>query len=422
MFITENGLCYTVLYLAANALRIYAVYRFICIFFARKDVNKFVEGLMFSIYFLINSFGFIVFRSLAVNVVTNIVSCFLITCLYPGSHLVRLFFTGLVYGLNIGWDGLIGAAFFPTKNYFLTSGAFTSVCVLVTEIVFERIHGVKHGIGSSLAGKWRLLLMIPGISIILAVLNYTLGFGTITAVINLLGLLVIDFSVFHIYAHLIKEQKERYERQIMEEQDRLYMHQSALMEQSVTSLRHFRHDIRMHWNALSVMVKEGRNKDALDYLEEISGVVSPKWEVSATGNRDLDCILNYEYSKAIEAGIRIHYSIAVPSIPLIKAYDLNIILTNLLDNAIEAVAQCSKKEISVSIRYIGGLLTISVENPYSGTIHEEEGRILSSKGDDGLHGFGLENIRMTARKYDGEAIFEYRDGTFTATVDLFVPI
>lgn len=253
---------------------------------------------------------------------------------------------------------------------------------------------------SLLTGKRRLLAVIPGISILLAVMNYTAGFGTAIAVFNLLGLLAIDFAVFQTYASLAKEQKNQYD--------------------TASSLRYFRHDARMHWNALAAMLRENRTEAALNYLSDIADIISPKWEIAATGNRDMDCILNYGFSKAAEAGIRIDCNIAVPSVSLIKAYDLNTILVNLLDNAIEAAAQCEQKEISLIIRYISGTLHISISNPYTGTIQAVGNKILSKKPEQELHGIGLESVRRAAGKYDGEVICEYGDGIFTAIVSLFV--
>lgn len=266
MIITQQGRLYIALYIASNILRIYSIYRFMHIFFNRKTSLKWIEILLFIIYFLVNSLGFIAFRNLGINIATNIILCILITCLYPGKISSKLFLTSLIYGINIAWDSIIGAAFFPTKNYFLTTGILTSLCVFLTEIIFEQFRVITSGINTQLNGGKKFLCLIPSTSIFFTALNYKLGFRTHIALINLIGLLLIDFALFYIYGCLVQESTNNYERQLLEEQNMSYQHQYALMEKSIIDLRHFRHDIKMHSNALMVMLQDDRKEDALEYL------------------------------------------------------------------------------------------------------------------------------------------------------------
>jgi sensor histidine kinase YesM len=42
----------------------------------------------------------------------------------------------------------------------------------------------------------------------------------------------------------------------------------------------------------------------------------------------------------------------------------------------------------------------------------------TSKEDKSRHGIGLESIRETARKYDGDTLLEYKDGIFESVVNV----
>ena len=64
---------------------------------------------------------------------------------------------------------------------------------------------------------------------------------------------------------------------------------------------------------------------------------------------------------------------------------------------------------------------IEVQNSFSGQvkIEADTGLIQTSK-EQGLHGYGLVNIRRTAEKYYGDIDITQKDGTFCLTVMLMM--
>lgn len=61
------------------------------------------------------------------------------------------------------------------------------------------------------------------------------------------------------------------------------------------------------------------------------------------------------------------------------AFDWNIILGNLMDNAIEAAEKSEDRFLQIRIRYQRGMLFIQIRNSYSGERIMSEGRYLSTK-------------------------------------------
>ena len=176
MIVNDTGIIYAILYLLANGIRIYTIFRFMKRFYNRSEVNHKLELGLYILYFCVNSFGFIFLRNLTINLTTNMLLCFFITCLYPGGLATKLTLVGIIYGVSIAWDTLIGAAFFPTNNYFFTTGLCPDLCVLLTELIFEKLQIMQIETPKELEGKEKILLVIPGISIFLAIINYQLVF------------------------------------------------------------------------------------------------------------------------------------------------------------------------------------------------------------------------------------------------------
>jgi len=61
------------------------------------------------------------------------------------------------------------------------------------------------------------------------------------------------------------------------------------------------------------------------------------------------------------------------------SFDINIILGNLLENAIEAARQTEEKKLTVAIREEKGVLKIHIENSYNGILQQKGTKFLTTK-------------------------------------------
>ena len=91
------------------------------------------------------------------------------------------------------------------------------------------------------------------------------------------------------------------------------------------------------------------------------------------------------------------------------------ILTNILDNAIEAVMKCSDIKIVFKINRDNNMLMIDATNPYVGQLPDED-KISSTKTDKKNHGYGLANIRKTVAANNGSCFIETENSIFHITI------
>lgn len=418
MIILNEGQAFLVLYMAANVLRIYAVSRYMKSFFGAIVRPAVLAGTLYLLYFLMNSFGFILFRRLSVNILSNFLCCFLVSCIYRGGLDRKLLATALVNAINIGWDSLIGAAFLPTQRLLVTTGALTSICVLLTWYAIDRYMALRDFSSANLPGSGKVILAIPMAAIALASLNYYFRFSDPLTVVNLLGLLFIDIMVFRIYEYLIQLNRNWYAEKLSNEQNMAHQYQYNILQESIVRMQRLRHDMKDHVQSLAAILEDGRIPDAMSYLQEMSDFIKPEEEFVATGNRDVDSILNYKLSRALESGIYVKALVSVPPCLPMKVFDLNVILSNLMDNAIEAAEKCTEKRLEIIMRAEMNMLYIAVENTYQEEPVRGRNRFVTAKEDKASHGFGIQNVMGVVEKYDGEISFHYADGTFRATLFL----
>ena len=119
-------------------------------------------------------------------------------------------------------------------------------------------------------------------------------------------------------------------------------------------------------------------------------------------------------------GCEMQTSIKIPSQAFMPTLDLNILISNLLTNAIEAMSICHKKYLSVIVKYNRNILYISVHNTYQGKLRKQNNYFLTTKKEQQLHGYGFKNIHAIIEKYHGTSNFCTENNIFKADIILYI--
>ncbi|MDE7310900.1 MAG: ATP-binding protein [Eubacterium sp.] len=240
-------------------------------------------------------------------------------------------------------------------------------------------------------------------------------FGILAASRQYLIVTAVSVSLFFVFGMILekagKSRQER-ERELLEQEVRTYENQFCIIRQSQHNIRALKHDMKHHIKMLTDMVSGGENEAALKYLASMGAFMENSEEYVATGNEKIDSILNYMISKAKDAGIDVSWNIQIPERLEIPVFDINVILSNLFENAMNALAEVTEPSFHIMMKYGRGILCISTQNNCSG----KEQAFGVSKG----HGFGLKNIGRIAEKYHGSLTAAVRDGDFQANVLLYL--
>lgn len=180
------------------------------------------------------------------------------------------------------------------------------------------------------------------------------------------------------------------------------------------------HDLNNHLTVLDHLLEDGSTDAARQYLADISTPIRELRKITWTGNDIVDVILNNKIESMKKAGISYRIHAEFPDGTGIADADICTILSNLLDNAIEAVKKLSgENSIDIRIKNINRILLIQIKNPSSFVKITKDGIPHTSKKANGFHGWGLRNVAQAAEKYDGILQCEYKDGIFEAAVTLF---
>lgn len=196
----------------------------------------------------------------------------------------------------------------------------------------------------------------------------------------------------------------------------LWMQQKSqydLSKENIALINRKCHDLKHQIRAMRTMfTEEPREK----YLQEIEQSVRIYDVLAKTGNEVLDTVLT-EKSLVCEAkGIQANCVADGRLLSFMDPVDLYTIFGNALDNAIESVSTIedrTRRIIDVQVYSEKQMLVIQIINPIiQKLVFDSEDLPVTTKEQNGYHGFGLRSIRHTVKKYGGFMTVKVEDEAF----------
>ena len=185
----------------------------------------------------------------------------------------------------------------------------------------------------------------------------------------------------------------------------------AALEQNYRMQRKSTHEFEHHLQVLRDLLDRNETDAARDYLDRLKKNRSIHIMNVSSKHPVIDVILNQKYHTARENEIKMQIKVNDLSAQTVPTDSLVVVLTNLLDNAIEACRRLDGyREIFCSILYDDGLY-ISIRNT-SSPVEIVDGKIPTTKQDSLSHGFGLLSVTYVLDKLDAEYTFGYDEGWF----------
>lgn len=213
--------------------------------------------------------------------------------------------------------------------------------------------------------------------------------------------------------------------QMVELKERLYTmdlrfalqkEQYKMIQNSIETARRSRHDIRHHMLVIKGYL-DNKNYDGMyKYLNQYFKQQEEEVYCMVCENAAADVILQHWTKRARRIGVKVTLAVDLPAALPVPESDVCIVLSNLLENAVEACEkqQGSQQFIDVKAAVAGNQLIIMVRNSYQGDIQCDNGLFASSKHQGS--GIGIESVRGVASRYHGNAKFTYYNHIFEASV------
>ncbi|MCM1258639.1 MAG: GHKL domain-containing protein [Roseburia sp.] len=313
-------------------------------------------------------------------------------------------------------DGLINLI--PMESEYLNAlGAITSKMLMIVTVFILSVFWEKRNY-RYLPGKFYLyLLLVPTGSIWIIVIQFVIT-GELVDVT--LVLLLFNLVVFEIFLKLQEIYGEKMEQEVMQRQVAMYQNEFEIIKESDKNVHLLRHDLKNHMLLLAKYLEKGEYEAAKNYANEIAQVTGTAGEYVRTGNSGVDSIVNYMHSKAEKLGVKFQVTIQVPETPFMPDFNLTMLLSNLLENALDALEKVELKTLVLFMNYNKQVLYISVCNTFDGNVRKRGEIYLTTKEEKGEHGLGIAAIQRIVEKYHGEISMEHTEKMFGTDITLYV--
>lgn len=236
---------------------------------------------------------------------------------------------------------------------------------------------------------------------------------------TMLSIIVVVAACMAIYGASIDIQEalrtRRRERTISQLQ-----HTNDQMDALNLKLRAQRHDFLNHVQVVYSLLEMGESSEAADYLEKVYSELKSVSKVMRTKVTAFNALLQVKNAACEERGIQLDMDIrsTLEGLP-VPAWEICCIIGNLMDNAMDALADQTDGRIALSVREDLKGFTFTIAN--NGEIIPESMREtifepgVSTKGEG--RGMGLSIVRNTLAEFGGQiALADGEETAFVVTV------
>lgn len=322
---------------------------------------------------------------------------------------------GASYILGIGYSDLIWRKF--TYITVVTIGKLIEI--LIAYIVFN-LRPISSN--QRIQGKWLLLLLLfPTASFFVIITTFSLFAlqNDLPAGAFIMCTILGLTNIANIYLVRAMEKSSLKDQEILLVNQQMELQTQSILdlEKQYTAQRQAAHEHQRQLQTIHDLLTTDNVNAAQSYIEELRGKQATLLCRINCHHPIIDAILNQKYQIATEHSIDMQIQVNNLAAVKLSANELVVLLSNLLDNAIEACERINHNRIIDCRIILGDCLYISIRNT-SLPVVITDGIILTSKPTPNEHGFGLIGIRHVLDHCKAEYTYHYDNGWFQFVAEI----
>lgn len=201
-------------------------------------------------------------------------------------------------------------------------------------------------------------------------------------------------------------------------QRKLLSHQYEEIKDIYMNMRGWRHDYHNHLQTMKAYLSMNELKELDEYLFKVEKDLEAVDNLVRSGNVMMDAILNSKISIMRRHNIKVDFKAILPEYLKISDVDLCIMVSNLLENAIEACVQIpvDGRFIRIYAEVYGSQFYMSIQNSSKDNSDFNARNYISNKR--GEHGFGMKRVQLLVDKYNGFLNLQNEPGIFASEITI----
>lgn len=376
-------------------------------------------------YYILPGILFFTYNHAALNSLASLVGIFCISYYYSQRLSLSIRHTFVIYALTALAEIYIGFPMILFQQILISEFASTSFflaiflskcCMLLFFTIYFLIYK-KNTFKPIPLPLWLNALLIFLFLLLVAILililfttnafNIYTRFQLILVFLLMLSLpitLILFLSLEYFYTQATYSTSILYQNQGLKER-------LILLQEKEDAQRSFNHDQIAHLQQMRVFLAQKDYDSLQTYLDNYTQSMASYKQTRSFGHPILDALLNHFDQKCLKNHYHLSLDVQLAEPILVSDFDLTVILTNLLDNAFNALAQSksatNEKIILVSLKTQENVLFITIINSISlEQVHYKPN-------------IGLRNVHQAVAKYSGQFTTNIREGKFIANALLY---
>ena len=272
--------------------------------------------------------------------------------------------------------------------------------------------------------EWLRFLFFPVFTIIIiASLLSSFNYVETKKQANILFVIAIgtagmNMVVFYLINDIVDREMQIHENKIFQMQVKSQVNMYRSITENFDIQKRKTHEYKNQIACIESLIAKKQYDKLKKYVKSIYGDLNKELDVINTNNVIINAVLNTKYQEMSEKNITFVFRVNDLAELGISDEDIVIILSNLLNNAIEACNKCNGKRV-VKLKFMKerDRIIIAVKNTFNHIIHYKNGEIKSTKiSEAGEHGVGIKNIIRTVEKYEGSYVIQEFEKEFLFSI------
>lgn len=349
----------------------------------------------------------------------------LLSALFYGKWMTKILCTILSHlylgtidvAVTYGFCAILGisyAEFVWKKLMYITVISMGKLLEILFAYIILRLR--RTGGVQSVKNKWTVLtILFPAISLIMLAAMVFNSQNTDDLSIGVFVfcciLTIANIAILYLIRIMEKRSSDEHQLALMDQQMEIQTHNIIALEKSYRAQRQASHEFNHQMQAITQLLSRKEYAEAEKYLHEIQGYYSVRTFAVNSHHPILDAIFNQKYQTACEQEIDMTFSLNDLSSVKIKANQLVVLFSNLLDNALEACVKCEGEKVIQCRIEKTTCLYVSIRNT-SPSVNIANNQIETTKMSKSEHGYGLKNVQRILNELHAEYTFDYSNGWF----------
>lgn len=343
------------------------------------------------------------------------------------SFVIAMLYYGLIGAIDIlfyiSYMALIDNFHVPDSGINWSLATILSKLADFLAVIIIKKHVSKGDSTYNLKGsEWLRFIVFPvfTVGMILAMMSDThvIGDAHLENVYLLfaIGLVLITVAAFYLICDIVKRERRIREDDLFREKVKNQADMYRSVYDNYELQRKRAHEYKNQIMCMEALLQKKEYGELEKYITEIGGKLTDTDSNINTNNTLIDAIINTKFREMEEQGILLVMKFNEMADLWMEDEDVVVILSNLLNNAIEACEKCEEKTVKMKLMKESDDIIISVRNTYNGEIVMKGDKIQTSKSDKAEHGLGIKNVIEAVEKYGGSYSINHDEKEFAFSI------